>query len=372
MTLKDDRYKRVLVKIGTSVITSKNNRLDKRKIQNLVFQMAKIIDRGIEVIIVTSGAIGAGMSILKKYAKPQSLPELQACAAIGQNQLMKTYEELFKQKSFVTAQILLTQEDLTDRKRYLNAKNTLFTLLEEGAIPIINENDTVSTDEIKFGDNDRLSSLVASLIKVDLLIMLTNVEGLCQYDQKEKRKIRCIRIVEKITRDIENFALNQKSKSGMGGMVSKLQAAKIATSSGIPCIIANGSMKDVLLKVIGGERVGTLFLGNRDAISAKKHWIAYTSRPQGSVKVDNGAKDALVNRQKSLLSSGIIREEGKFDVGDIISIVDESNEEFARGLTNYSSLELKKIKGLKTSQIQGILGYKYYDEVVHRDNLVIL
>jgi len=367
-----ERYKRILVKVGTAVITSKDNRLDKKKIKHIISQIAKILDREIEVIIVTSGAIGAGMSVLKKSAKPQSLPELQACAAIGQSQLMKMYEGFFKEKGYVTAQILLTQEDLVDRKRYLNAKNTLFTLLEEGVVPVINENDTVSTDEIRFGDNDRLSSLVASLTKIDLLVILTNVEGLCEYDHRGKKKIRCLGMVEKVTRDIENLALRQKSRSGMGGMVSKLQAIKIATSSGIQCIMADGNRKDILLKIIEGERVGTLFLACRNIINAKKHWIAFTSKLQGSIKVDNGAKDALVDRQKSLLSSGVIQEIGKFDIGDVISIVDEKNEEFARGLTNYSSLELKKIRGLKTNQIQDALGYKYYDEVVHRDNLVIL
>ncbi|MDB4349921.1 glutamate 5-kinase, partial [Omnitrophica bacterium] len=297
---------------------------------------------------------------------------LQACAAIGQNQLMKMYEGFFKNKGYVSAQILLTQDDLTDRKRYLNAKNTIFTLLEEGVVPIINENDTVSTDEIKFGDNDRLSSLVANLAEVDLLIMLSTVDGLCEYDRTGKRALRCIGIVDRITREIENFALRQKSKTGMGGMVSKLQAAKIATSSGIPCIIANGGAKDILLKIIDGKRAGTLFLASREAISARKHWIAYTSKPQGTIRVDNGARDALVKRNKSLLSSGVIEERGKFDVGDVVSIVDEKDQEFARGLSNFSSLELRKIKGLKTSQIKEALGYKYYDEIVHRDNLVVL
>jgi len=365
------KFKRILVKVGTSVITSKKSRLDKKKIKKLVCEVADVIDAGVEVIIVTSGAIGAGIGILKRTARPQSLPELQACAAIGQGQLMKHYEEHFKARGYITAQILLTQEDLNDRKRYLNAKNTLLTLLEEKAVPVINENDTVSTEEIKFGDNDRLSSLVASLLKADLLVMLTDVEGLCQYDQKGTR-IRCVNLVEKVTRDIEDLALRQKSKSGVGGMVTKLQAAKIATSSGIPCIIANGARKGVLLKIIEGERVGTLFLAQRDAISAKKHWIAYTSKVQGTIKVDSGAKEALVNKQKSLLASGIIDEEGRFDVGDVIRIVGGDNEEFAKGFTNYSSLEIRKIKGLKTGQIQSALGYKHYDEVVHRDNLVIL
>jgi glutamate 5-kinase len=244
--------------------------------------------------------------------------------------------------------------------------------MEEGVIPVINENGTVSTDEIKFGDNDRLSSLVANLVEADLLVMLTTVEGLCEYDRAGKKKLRCLGIVDRITRDIEDLALKQRSRTGTGGMVSKLQAAKIATSSGIPCVISDGTSRDILMRIAGGKHAGTLFLASREAISARKHWIAYTSRPRGTIKVDNGARDALVTRNKSLLSSGITGEDGKFDVGDVVSITDEQGAEFARGLTNFSSIELKKIKGLKTSEMEKALGYKCYTEIVHRDNLVIL
>ncbi|MFH1753399.1 MAG: glutamate 5-kinase [Candidatus Omnitrophota bacterium] len=369
---RDGKYNRILVKIGTGVITSSGNALDKRKIEGLLSQIVKIMDRGIEILIVTSGAIGAGMGVLKKCARPQSLPELQACAAIGQNKLMNMYDAYLKSKGYVGAQILLTQDDLTDRKRYLNAKNTISTLVEEGVIPIINENDTVSTEEIKFGDNDRLSSLVANLAEADLLVMLSTVEGLCEYDRVKKIPLRCIGIVDKITREIEDLAISQKSKTGMGGMVSKLQAAKIATSSGIPCVIANGNKKDILLNIVDGKRAGTLFLAGRESMSARKHWIAYTSKPKGTIKVDKGAREALEKGNKSLLASGVTEESGKFDIGDVVSLVDESDEEFARGLTNFSWLEVKKIKGLKSSQIKEALGYKYYDEIVHRDNLVIL
>ncbi|NQT06515.1 MAG: glutamate 5-kinase [Candidatus Omnitrophica bacterium] len=370
--VKKTRFKRIVIKVGTSTITSKDNRLDKKRMLNIAAQIAKIINGGTEVIIVSSGAIGAGMGMLNICARPQSLPQLQACAAIGQSTLMRMYEEAFKKRRLVAAQILLTQDDLTDRKRYLNAKNTVFTLLDKKVIPVINENDTVSTEEIKFGDNDRLSSLVANMVHADLLVILSDVDGLYEYDEKRKKRIRCIGIVERITRDVEDYAIRQKSKVGTGGMRSKLQAAKIATSSGIPCIIANGSKENILIKIAEGGTVGTLFLAKSQGISARKHWIAYTSRPQGTIKVDSGAKAALIDGQKSLLSSGITSEEGRFAIGDVVGIVDESNNEFARGLTNYSALELKKIRGLKTNEIQGVLGYKHYDEVVHRDNLVIL
>lgn len=369
---ENGRYKRIVIKIGTSVITTEDNRLDRNRIKGIAAQAAELLDGGVEVIIVTSGAIGAGMGILKKGVRPQSLPELQACAAVGQSRLMKLYEEFFRKKGYAAAQMLVTQEDLTDRKRYLNVKNTLWTLLKQRVVPVINENDTVSTDEIRFGDNDRLSSLVANLAEADLLVMLTSVEGLCALDREGKRGIRCISVVEKITKEIEGFAVAQKSRLGVGGMVTKLQAAKIATSSGIPCVIANGAKKGVILKIINREKEGTFFSASRDAISAKKHWIAYTSKAQGAIRVDSGAKDALVHKQKSLLSSGVADIEGNFDVGDVVSIADEKNEEFAKGLTNFSSFELKKIKGLRTCQIREALGYKYYDEVVHRDNLVIL
>ena len=364
-------YKRIVVKIGTGVITSGSGRLDEKKIKGLVGQIACIISGGVEVVIVTSGAIGAGAEILRKCRRPQSLPELQACAAIGQNHLMEAYQKSFRKKGITAAQILLTRGDLTDRKRYLNAKNTLLTLLAEKAVPVINENDTVSTEEIKFGDNDRLSSLVASLLKADLLIMLTNVDGLCQFDGSGRR-IKCVSLVERVTKDIEDLAVKQKSRAGTGGMVSKLQAVKVATSSGIACVIANGSKKDILKKIARKEETGTLFLAHANAISAKKHWIAYTSSALGALRVDNGAKAALVNGKRSLLSSGIVDCEGKFDVGDVVSIADTNGKEFARGLINYSFLEMKKIKGLKTGQIKDALGYKSYDEVIGRDNLVIL
>ncbi len=369
---RDIRFKRILVKVGTNVITSANYRLDKRKIRNIVSQISAIKKAGAEVIIVSSGSIGAGMGVLLMRSRPQSLPELQACAAVGQSKLMKAYGEMLKEKGYIAAQVLLTQEDLRDRKRYLNTKNTLLTLLEKGAIPIIIENDTVSTEEIRFGDNDLLSSLVASLVKADIFIILSDVDGLYRYKRREKRQGVCIGLVERITKEIEGLALKQKSRAGTGGMISKLQAAKIAVSSGMPCVIANGKKRGVLLKIASGGSAGTLFLASRDAINAKKHWIAYTSKPKGNIRVDKGARDALVNKQKSLLASGITDASGIFEAGDVVSIADTDNDEFARGQTSYSSLELKKIRGLKTSQIKDALGYKHYDEVVHRDNLVIL
>ena len=370
--MKKNSFERIVVKIGSSLITTANNTLDEARLKGIVSQISELLDQRKEVLVVTSGAIAAGMGLLKIKVRPQQLPKLQACAAVGQGYLMKVYDSLFKQKGRLTAQLLLTQEDIADRKRYLNAKNTLLTLLEEGVVPIINENDSVSTDEIRFGDNDRLSSLVANLVKADLLIMLSDVEGLYRVDSKGKKSGGHIREVARVTDEIKKLARKGRSKQGTGGMQSKIEAARVCIESGLSCTIANGNKKDVLLKIANGEKIGTAFLAGKTKKSAKKHWIAYSAKPKGRIMVDGGARDALVLRKKSLLSSGIIDLEGKFDSGDMISIIDSKKYEFARGLTNYSSSEIKKIKGLKTSQIESALGYKYYDEVVYRDNLAIL
>lgn len=370
--MKNKSIKRIVVKVGTSLLTTGGNRLDKNRIKNISNQISNLVDQGKEVLLVTSGAISAGMGLLKIKNRPQSLPKLQACAAIGQSQLMKVYDEYFKKNSHLTAQLLLTQEDLADRRRYLNAKNTLEVLLDQRIVPIINENDTVSTDEIKFGDNDRLSSLLANLVKADLLVMLSDVDGLYRCDSKGIKNGTCIKEIAKITEDVKNLALKTKSKQGTGGMASKIEAAKLCINAGISCVIANGRLDDILLKIIGGEEIGTSFLPSKSKITARKHWIAYSSKIKGSIIVDDGAKNALLLKNKSLLSSGIVGQEGSFETGEVISILDRSSNEIAKGLTNYSSSEVKKIKGLKSSEVKNILGPKCCGEVVNRDNLVIL
>lgn len=372
--MKTKSIKRMVVKVGTSVLTSGKNRPDKARIEEITGQITKLLDGGIEVLLVTSGAIGAGMGLLRIKNRPQSLPKLQACAAVGQSQLMKIYDHFFKKKGYLTAQLLLTREDLANRRRYLNAKNTLFTLLEEGILPIINENDTVSTDEIKFGDNDRLSSLVANLVKADLLVMLSDVDGLHRCDSRGRRIGGPIREITKITDEVKRLAHKTKGRLGIGGMSSKIEAAKLCVDSNICCVIADGRKKDILLKIVRGQKVGSTFLPAKrgSTITARKHWIAHSSKVQGRIIADDGAREALIHRQKSLLSSGVIGVERNFNAGDVVSIADKNNREFARGISNYSSSEVKKIKGLKTSQLKDILGYKSYDEIVHRDNLVIL
>ncbi len=366
--LKTINAKKVVVKIGTKVLTGKESVLDRARMKSLVDQISDIVSKNIKVVVVSSGAIGAGMKLLGFKERPKVLSKLQACAAVGQSHLMQIYNDLFKSHSLLAAQVLLTQEDLNERARYLNAKATLTTLLDEGVVPIINENDTISTDEIKFGDNDRLSSLVANLIEADLLILLSDVDGL--YNSKNE----LVRTVGKISDEIESMAHKSKDELGTGGMVSKLQAAKMVTNSGITCIIENGKKDNILVDIISeaDRKTGTLFLPSSDRMAARKCWLLFGAKPKGRIRVDNGAKEALIKKHKSLLASGIVSIDGDFKNNDIISIVDTEDKEFARGITNYPSKDIAKIKGKKTTEISKAIGYKGEDEVVHKDNLVIL
>lgn len=357
--------KRIVIKIGTSVLTSKDFSLDRAWISNFSKKVSYLLKQNREVVVVSSGAVAAGMHLLGLKKRPRNLPEQQACAALGQGYLMNTYEGFFKKAGFHVAQILLTWEDIRERKRYLNAKNTINTLLSKKAVPIINENDTVSVDEIKFGDNDKLSSLVANLIGADLLIMLTDVEGLC-------RGSECINIVSVIDSQIEKIALGTNKDTSLGGMRAKLEACKIAMNSGISCVVANGHDKGVLSKILEGKVTGTLFVPNKNKMQARKTWIAYNAKTLGKIFIDDGAKEALVKKNKSLLACGIKELEGKFVYGDVVSIMDSDCIEFAKGLSNYSSEDLGKIKGMSTKEVERIIKRNYYQEVVHRNNLVIL
>lgn len=360
-----ERYKKIVIKIGTKVIATKDNALDKDRMKDIVGQISEVMDRGIKVILVTSGAIGSGMGLLGLKKRPTDLHKLQAAASIGQSWLMQLYGEYFKERGYLAGQVLLTQEDFDDRKRYLNIKYTIETLLKNGAVPIINENDAVSTDEIKCGDNDRLSSLVSDLCQAEKLIILTDVDGLLD------EECEVISLVEEITPRISKLVRMSRCDLGTGGMSTKIEAAKRVMAAGIECVVANGGRKDIILKIMEGGCVGTTFRGKRVKIIAKKRWIAFSSKPKGAISIDSGAKEALF-RNKSLLASGILVLDGIFAKGDVVGIADKDGKEFARGLTNYSSSELQKIKGLKTDEIKGVLGYKVSDEVVHKDNLVIL
>lgn len=378
------KIKIIVVKVGTSVLTSGENIIQKKNIEIIVDEIVKFIENKFKVIVVSSGAIAAGLEILGLKQKPKTLPKLQAAASIGQNKLMEMYSEIFGKKNKKVAQILLTREDLNNRGRYLNAKNTLFTILDYGIVPIINENDTVVVDEIRFGDNDRLSALVANLVGCDLLVIFQDLEGL-YVDKNALTKIPKIKprvdvpfgnkrvlieTVEDVTDELFDLVWRTKSWTTTGGMITKLQAAKIISSCGIPCIITRPK-KGVVEKLLQGRSVGTYFCPSPTKVGARKSWLGFSSKPSGKIIVDNGAKQALVHKGKSLLPSGIVELEGNFQCGDVVVIIDKSGKEFARGLTNYSSKDIEKIKGLKTSQIEKVLGQKFYDEIIHRNNLII-
>jgi glutamate 5-kinase len=366
------RVRRIVVKVGSSVLTSGGNDLRKEVFKDLAKSISMLKEGGYEIVIVSSGAIVAGRKNLGCVDKPRSIPQKQASAAIGQARLMWNYEECFNKYKQKTAQVLLTHDDLSDRQRFLNARNTLFTLFQCDIIPIINENDSVVVDEIKFGDNDILSALVTNLVDADLLLILTDRDGLFVKDPKLDKNANLIKIVEEINSDIEELAKGSTSKVGTGGMVSKVDAAKKASIFGIPTIIVNGKIKGIITKVFKGEEVGTLFLPRKSKLSSRKHWIAFNLKPKGTLVVDDGAKKAIVERGKSLLPSGLVGVEGCFNFGDAVKCIDNKGFEFARGLVNYKSEEVMKLKGLHSREIEKVLGYKYYNEIIHRDDLVVL
>ncbi len=367
------KSRRIVIKVGSAVLTSSEQGLDQNRIERLASDISSIMGQGREVVLVSSGAIAAGLAKLglqKTKGMPLSLK--QAAAAIGQSGLMWMYEKTFGTHGKKVAQVLLTREDLSNRTRFLNARNTLQTLLDYDVIPIINENDTVSVDEIKFGDNDNLSSMVVHLTDADLLIILSDIDGLFTADPKIDASAKLIPVVEKITAEMERSAGDAHTSLGTGGMRSKLMTAKKVGAFGAPMVILNGRKNGVLQALFEGAAVGTLFLPKPEKQDSRKHWIAYTVCSNGRVMVDDGALEALMNKGKSLLPGGIARVEGSFKVGDCVTCIDRSENAFARGLVKYSSADLDRIKGLKTSQIESVLGHKDYDEVIHRDDLVIL
>jgi glutamate 5-kinase len=363
---------RIVVKIGSNIVAGERDGLNTRRIRSIAASIAATCDMDHEVAVVSSGAIAAGMKKLGLKQRPKDIRLKQAAAAAGQAALMWTYEKAFTDRGKKVAQVLLTSDDLSDRRRYINAKNTLFTLFAYGVIPIINENDTVATDEIRFGDNDQLASQVAALIEADRLVILSDVDGLYSDDPKTSPGARLIRTVSEITPEMEAKAGAAGSEYGTGGMYSKLLAADRAMRAGIAVSIINGKKPRLLTSLICGTPHGTEFTPLKARISARKGWIAFSIRTKGSVTIDDGAKRALTELGKSLLPSGIVGVEGDFKTGDAVYCVDSSGNRMAKGLTNYSSSEIKKIMGKKTSQIEQALGYRYSDEVIHRDNIVIL
>jgi glutamate 5-kinase len=363
---------KIVVKIGSNIVAGGKEGLNLRRIRSIASSIAEIHEMGYDVAVVSSGAIAAGMKELGLKEKPKDIRLKQAAASVGQSTLMWTYERCFKVYNKKVAQVLLTREDLSDRKRYINSKNTLFTLLSYGIIPIINENDTVSTDEIKFGDNDHLASMVASLLEADRLIILSDVGGLYSEDPKKNPKATLIKTVSEITPELIEKAKGTGSDLGSGGMYSKLLAASKAMHAGITVNIINGRRPRLLVSLIKGASHGTEFKPKKSRLPARKSWIAFGIRPKGALTIDDGAKKALTVGNKSLLPSGIAAVEGTFQTGDAVYCLDSEGNRIAKGLTNYSSSEILKIMGKKTSEIEKILGYKYSDEVIHRDNLVTL
>jgi len=343
--------------IGTGVLTDSRKQPDPAQLEQLVAQIAELRRAGKEVIFVTSGAVGAGMGVLGYEKRPSELAELQACAAIGQSRLMAIYEQLFAKHGLHVAQVLLTHDDLEHHERHLNARNTLVTLLSRGVVPIINENDAISFTEIKFGDNDKLSALVAALLPADLLVILTTVDGVIENFGKANPKT--LATIETIDGALETLAGGTDSATAVGGMKSKIQAAKIAVRSGIPLVITSGRKKNVLARVLAGETEGTVFVPQTNKLRGRKRWIAFFHHPKGALIVDDGAKVALREKGKSLLPPGIVRCEGEFASGDVVRICDRDGTEFARGITDFGAAE---VRGRNLQRV----------EIVHRDNLVVL
>lgn len=360
-----------VIKVGTNVLTDSSGTLDRPRIQSLADQLARIRSQNRQVVLVSSGAIGAGVGKLGLGKRPTELPQLQACAAVGQSALMQLYQEALAPHGIHAAQILLTAGDFDSRARYLNVRHTIRTLFEYGCLPIINENDTVSVAEIKFGDNDHLAAMVTNLLLAPLLVLLTNVDGLYAEDPRANPDAKLIATVPYIDEEVTGMAGASKSDLGTGGMKSKLRAARLATAAGESVIMANGSIDGVLDRIFAAEPVGTLFLPHGEGVPSWKRWLGYTARPKGTLRLDPGARRAVVELGRSLLPVGVAAIEGEFGKGDVVSICDASGSEVARGLTNYSSTDALRILGMQTDQLKDVLGAVPYAELVHRDNLVV-
>lgn len=362
----------VVVKVGTNVLTAEDGTLDPARLQALSDQVSRQMRGGRKVVLVSSGAVGAGVGRLKLKKRPSDLRQLQACAAIGQSFLMRAYQECLAPHGLNAGQILLTAGDFDSRTRYLNARNTILTLFEWGVLPIINENDTISVAEIRFGDNDHLASMVTNLLQAPLLILLTVVDGLYASDPRGDPAAKKIDTVASIDAEVMGMAGSSQSTLGTGGMRSKLRAARLATAAGESVIMANGTQPGILDAIFAAEPVGTMFLPHGGTVPAWKRWLGYTARPKGKLIVDAGAHDAVQHKGRSLLPIGVTRVQGSFNKGDVVALCNAEGHEFARGLCNYSSSDAQKIAGLRSEKIGEVLGAVPYEEVVHRDNLVVI
>lgn len=363
------KIQRMVVKVGTATITEESGRVSHQRVKQLVDQVAGARLRGIDAALVSSGSIAAGMEKMGMDRRPREMESLQAVAAVGQGLLVQMYAEIFGGRGITVGQVLLTQSDMTHRQQYLNARHTMERLFEMGVIPVINENDTVATEEISFGDNDMLAALTASLAGAQLLVLLTDTEGLYTADPRKHREARLLKRVDRITDETLEIGGETGSSRSSGGMSSKVQAAKIAVSSGISVVIADGRAPGVIDDILDGKEVGTYFPASAK-VASKKHWIGYAKKSKGLLVVDNGAVRAVSEGGKSLLPAGVVEVDGDFQVGDAVDIVDTDGRKIARGLSNYSIEEARRIKGLRSGEVADILGEKE-EEIVHRDFLVV-
>jgi glutamate 5-kinase len=369
------KYRRIIVKAGTNILTSGRDELDDSFIDNLVSQISDLSSSGREMLLVSSGAVAAGRGVMRNLAKSSVLPDRQVLAAVGQGRLMHLYEQAFATHGIPTAQALLSRRDVNDRLGYLNLRNTLLSLLNNGVVPVINENDVVAVEELEgevFGDNDTLSALVANLIDADLLVILGSVEGMYTKDPNIFTDAELIPVVEKIDDKLNEYAGPSSDSRGRGGMVTKIEAARLATASGVDVVIADGTMDSVVFRLSNGERIGTLFKTSVSKLESRKRWMLSGVSNKGNIRIDKGAVSALRSSKTSLLPAGVLSCFGRFERGDIVYIKDEHENNIAAGISNYGSSDLLKIQTLKSDLIEHILGHYYGDEVIHRDNMVML
>ncbi len=363
----------IVVKVGTRVLSRPDGQLDEAQITRLAEELNQIRESDRRVVLVSSGSVAAGMGRLGLKRRPTDLAQLQAVAAVGQTNLIETYDRTFRKHGRHAAQVLLTAEDMQDRTRYLNVRNTLVSLLDFGAIPIINENDTVAVEElmIAFGDNDRLAALVTNLLRAPLLVILSDVDGLFDGDPADP-KSKVISTVSRVDDSVRALACDGATGLSKGGMASKLEAARMVAAAGENAIIANGHQAGILGRILAGELVGTVLLAEGKSVSPRKRWIGFSARPCGKLHLDSGAARAVTNQGRSLLAIGVVDAEGEFIKGDVVALCDQNGKEIARGLTNYRTSEVQQIKGLKSDRIAQVLGHMPYEEVVHRDNLTLV
>ena len=363
---------KIVIKLGSSIVTNDGDGLDEKCLSSLIKQISILNSQNKKVILVSSGAIAAGLRKLGVKKRPKVLSELQSAAAVGQMDLVRVYEELFSDNNLISAQILLTHSDLSDRKRYLNARSTIFNLIKNNVIPVINENDTVASEEIRFGDNDSLAAMVANLIEADLLVLLTDQDGLFSSDPRDDNNAKLIRHGYVDDKNLDDLASGTKSTIGTGGMATKILAARRAALSGAHTIIASGKRNNILVDLSNDEDIGTFLQSREVKLVARKKWLADNLKSNGKIYIDQGAEKALIHKGKSLLAAGVTKVIGTFDRGEVIQCVNESGHEILKGLVNYNSEEVKKIIGVSSDKIELILGYVNESSLIHRDNMIII